>query len=355
MIATEILKIQGNLQENIEDNKKLEQAAKLIQQGGLVAFPTETVYGLGANGLDPKATAKIYHAKGRPSDNPIILHISRREDLYPLVKGIPKMAEKLMENFWPGPLTLIFEKSSIVPKDVTGGLDTVAIRMPSHPVAHALIEKARLPIAAPSANLSGKPSPTKAQHVIHDLMGRIDMILDGPKANIGLESTVVDVTSSTPIILRPGGITYEQLKGAVGEVEIDQGIQEDLKEDFKPKAPGMKYTHYAPNAPMTIVQGPKNAVLCKINEMTQNDIDKGKKVGILATEENKEEYPKGLVFSLGRRNQPETIASNLFDLLRQLDEKKVDVIFAEGIEEDGIGMAIINRMNKAAGHRIKQV
>lgn len=351
MIDTVILKIENN----VKDEQKLKQAAKVLKQGGLVAFPTETVYGLGANGLDPKATAKIYRAKGRPSDNPIILHISRREDLNPLVKEIPQVAEKLMEDFWPGPLTLIFEKSSIVPKDVTGGLGTVAIRMPSHPVAHALIEKARLPIAAPSANLSGKPSPTKAQHVIHDLMGRVDMIVDGPQANIGLESTVVDVTSSVPTILRPGGITYEQLKEAIGEVEIDRGIQEDLKENFKPKAPGMKYTHYAPNAPMTIVQGPRNAVLHKINEMTKEYIDKGKKVGILATEENKNEYPKGLVLSLGRRDKPETIAANLFDQLRQLDEKRVDVIFAEGIEGDGIGMAIINRMNKAAGHRIKQV
>ncbi|WP_213818641.1 L-threonylcarbamoyladenylate synthase [Garciella nitratireducens] len=343
------------IQQEEKDREKLRQAAKILRKGGLVAFPTETVYGLGANGLDPEATAKIYEAKGRPSDNPLILHISRREDLVPLVKEIPPVAEKLMECFWPGPLTLIFKKSALVPKRTTGGLDTVAIRMPSHPIAHGLIEEAKVPIAAPSANLSGKPSPTKAEHVMHDLMGRIDMIIAGPASNIGLESTVVDVTTAIPTILRPGGITYEQLKKTIGKTEIDKGIQEDLKETFKPKAPGMKYTHYAPSAPMTIVQGPRNAVIEKINKSTEEYIKQGKKVGILATEDNVKKYSKGLVLSLGKRDKPESIAANLFALLRQLDLEGVDVIFAEGITSDGIGMAIVNRMNKAAGHRIVQV
>ncbi len=348
---TIVLKMQGD----DKDKEKLKQAARVLQQGGLVAFPTETVYGLGANGLNPEATAKIYQAKGRPSDNPLILHISRREDLIPLVEGVPPVAEKLMEHFWPGPLTLILKKSSIVPKRTTGGIDTVAIRMPSHPIAYRLIEEARLPIAAPSANLSGKPSPTKAEHVIHDLMGRIDVIIDGPRSNIGLESTVVDLTSPIPTILRPGGITYEQLKEVIGKVEIDKGIREDLKEDFRPKAPGMKYTHYAPAAPMTIVQGSRNAVIEKINKSVEEYLRQGKKAGILATEETLREYPHGIVLSLGRRDEPESIAVNLFDLLRQLDLEGVDVIFAEGVTGDGIGMAIMNRMNKAAGHRIVQV
>jgi L-threonylcarbamoyladenylate synthase len=348
MINTLILKITGDK----EDEEKIEQAAQELRRGGLVAFPTETVYGLGGNGLDPHVVDKIYKAKGRPSDNPMILHISSREEIDPLVSEIPPIAEKIMSAFWPGPLTFIFNKSSIVPEKVTGGLNTVAIRMPSHPLAKKLIEKSGMPIAAPSANLSGKPSPTKAKHVIQDLMGRVEIILKEKQSTIGLESTVLDITSPIPVILRPGGITYQQIKELIGKVEIDKGIMEDRKKDFKPKAPGMKYTHYAPNAPMTIIQGPRWKVIDKINEMADDYTAQGKHIGILAVQENLEYYSKGTIMSAGSRDKPESIAANLFDLLRQFDEEKVDVILAEGIEGQGIEMAIINRMNKAAGHKI---
>lgn len=348
MINTLILKIQGNQ----EDEAKIEQAAQELKRGGLVAFPTETVYGLGGNGLDTEVVGKIYRAKGRPSDNPMILHISNRKDIDPLVSEIPLIAEELMKEFWPGPLTLIFNKSSIVPEKVTGGLNTVAIRMPSHPIAKALIEKSGMPIAAPSANLSGKPSPTKAKHVIQDLMGRVEIIIEEKQSIIGLESTVLDLTSPTPTILRPGGITYEQIKELIGKVEIDKGIIEEMKGNFKPKAPGMKYTHYSPDAPMTIVQGSRWKVIEKINEMADQYTSQGKHVGILATQENLEYYSKGVIMSAGSKDKPASIAANLFDLLRQFDEERVDLILAEGIEGQGIEMAITNRMNKAAGHKI---
>lgn len=348
MKKTQILKLQGDH----GDHEKIRQAAQVLRQGGLVAFPTETVYGLGGNGLDAQAVDRIYHAKGRPSDNPMILHISERKDLDPLVQEIPPLAEKAMEAYWPGPLTLIFKKSSKVPLRVTGGLDTVAVRMPSHPIARALIREAGLPIAAPSANLSGRPSPTKAEHVVQDLYGRVDIILEGPPSQIGLESTVLDLTTPIPTILRPGGITYEDLREVLGEVSVDPGIMEDLQGDSTPRSPGMKYTHYAPKAPMTIVQGGREEVIKKINRLTREYQVQGKKVGILATQENLEYYPSSIVYSLGERDKPETIATNLFALLRKCDEDRVDVILAEGVDSHGIGMAIINRMNKAAGHRI---
>ena len=349
MINTLILKITGDIKDNDE---KIQQAAQELKRGGLVAFPTETVYGLGGNGLDPDAVDKIYKAKGRPSDNPMILHISHREDINSLVSEIPSIAEKLIVAFWPGPLTLIFNKSAIVPEKVTGGLNTVGIRMPAHPIAKRLIEQAGTPIAAPSANLSGKPSPTKAEHVIQDLMGRVEIILEEKPSIIGLESTVLDITADIPVILRPGAITFQQIKEVIGKVEIDQGILEDMKEHMKPKAPGMKYTHYAPDASMTIIQGSMDQVIKKINEMAEQYSIQGKKIGILTTQENINYYPKGMVLSLGSRDKPATIAANLFHILRQFDKKKVDIILAEGIEGQGIEMAIINRMNKAAGHKV---
>ena len=349
MINTKILKIIGNKE---EDEKNIERAAQELRQGGLVAFPTETVYGLGGNGLDPLVVDKIYKAKGRPSDNPMILHISDIKDLAPLVLNIPPIAEKLINKFWPGPLTLIFKKSSIVPERVTGGLDTVAIRMPAHIIANKLIKKAGLPIAAPSANISGKPSPTKGEHVIKDMMGRVEIILEDKQSNIGLESTVLDITPPTPIILRPGAITYRDLKKILGKVDIDRSIMEGKSQNLAPKSPGMKYTHYAPNAPMTIVKAPDGRSLKKINEMAAEYIAQGRHVGILVTQENIEYYTRGTIMCAGSRDKPDTIAINLFDLLRQFDEENVDIIFAEGIEGEGIEMAIKNRMNKAAGHRI---
>lgn len=351
MINTIILKLYGDE----SDNEKLKQGARALKEGKLVVFPTETVYGLGANGLDAQAAHKIYEAKGRPSDNPLILHISNKEQLLPLVSNIPSLAQKLMEKFWPGPLTMIFEKSSIVPKEVTGGLDTVAIRMPSHPIACRLIEESKLPIAAPSANLSGKPSPTKAEHVKKDLMGRVDIIIEGEHSDIGLESTIVDVTGDIPVILRPGGITLEDITEVVGSVEVDKGIIGDLDKEYIPKAPGMKYTHYAPNAPMTMVLGSGEKVVKKIKDLTKTYIENNKRVGILTTNENIEKYNQGVILSVGKRDKPETIAMNLFDCLRQFDEKEVDIILAEGVEDKGIGMAIFNRMNKAAGHQIIRV
>lgn len=351
MENTLIIEIDGD---SIE-KEKIDLAAKTLRRGGTVAFPTETVYGLGANGLDPQAIEKIYIAKGRPSDNPLILHISKKEDVIPLVEEIPPIGEKIMEKFWPGPLTIIFKKSSLVPKEITGGLNTVAIRMPSHPVARALIEKAGIPIAAPSANLSGKPSPTKSEHVVMDLMGRVDMILKGENSDIGLESTVLDITTPIPMILRPGGITLEDLQEVLGNIEIDPTILETLGKDAKAKSPGMKYTHYAPQAPMTIIQGPTKSVVRELNKRAIKFESQGKRVGILATDETKGHYTKGVVLSVGKRDNPQSIAANFFDILRQFDEKKVDMILAEGIEDKGLGLAVINRMIKAAGHRIIHV
>ena len=232
----------------------LEEAARILRGGGLVAFPTETVYGLGANGLDEAAARKIYAAKGRPSDNPLILHISAAEELAPLVRKVPEAARKLMEAFWPGPLTMVFEKSDIVPYGTTGGLDTVAVRMPDDPVASRMIALAGVPVAAPSANLSGRPSPTTARHVIEDMSGRIEMILDGGPVGIGVESTIVDVTGPEPVLLRPGAVTMEMLRDVVGEVAVDPAIAGPVAADVKPKAPGMKYRHYAPKAELVLVE-----------------------------------------------------------------------------------------------------
>ena len=244
----------------------IQTAAKILQEGGLVAFPTETVYGLGGNGLDSAACEKIYLAKGRPSDNPLILHISEFEELNPIVGEISPAAKKLMDAFWPGPLTMVFPKSEIVPEKATGGLDTVAVRFPSHPVARAIIRAAGLPIAAPSANSSGKPSPTRASHVEFDLNGKIDMIIDGGAAEWGLESTIVDVSGEVPMILRPGAVTKEMMEKVVGTVEIDPAILQKPAADFRPKAPGMKYTHYSPKAEVVLVKGETKAVVDEINQ-----------------------------------------------------------------------------------------
>lgn len=342
------------------DKKAIATAGEIIRSGGLVAFPTETVYGLGGDALNERAAEKIYKAKGRPSDNPLIAHISNREMLKPLVKSIPKNAEKLMDAFWPGPLTMIFEKSDIVPKGTTGGLDTVAVRFPNHPVAQRLIEAAGTSIAAPSANLSGKPSPTLGEHVVEDLNGRIDMIIDSGMVGMGLESTIIDVTVDPPMILRPGFITYEMAKGVVGEIGIDQAILSKPKEGFKPKAPGMKYRHYAPAADFSIYKGDAKKVAARIVELANDKADKGFKTGIITADQHLKLYQEKLseeieVVSLGDLNKPETIANHLFKSLRDFDKDGVEFIFGEAFSQDNIGWAIMNRLTKAAGYNIIDV
>lgn len=331
------------------DQKAIAQAAQLLKQGALVAFPTETVYGLGANGLDAAACKGIYQAKGRPSDNPLILHIANLDMLGQIVSEIPQAAKKLMDAFWPGPLTMIFPKADIVPDAVTGGLDTVAVRFPSHPVAMALIEAANLPIAAPSANTSGRPSPTSAAHVAYDLDGKIDMIVDGGTAVWGLESTIVDVCENPPMILRPGAITKEMISPILGDVAIDPTVLDQPIEGRKPKAPGMKYTHYAPNAEVYLVRGTN--VPSYINTLVQEKRAEGKRVGVLATEENKALYDADIVLSVGSRNHLEEVGANLFGVLREFDAQKADMVYAEVFPYEGEGLAIMNRLQKSAGYR----
>lgn len=339
--------------ENIKtDHQIIRRAGEILFSGGTVAFPTETVYGLGANALDPSSIKKIFKAKGRPSDNPLIVHIADLADIDSLVSKIPPIAKTLMEHFWPGALTLIFSKSSKVPYEITGGLDTVAIRFPVHPIAQEIIKAAGVPIAAPSANLSGKPSPTKAAHVIEDLKGKVDMIVDGGAASIGLESTVLDITGKIPMILRPGGVTKEMLETVVGPILMDPALSQGQEQDFIPKAPGMKYKHYAPVAEVKVVMGEINAVTEKIQELTKKN--KGNlKIGIMATDQTRSSYDEinALVISVGDRLHPETIANHLFDALRWFDEQKVDLIYAEGIQEVQMGIAIMNRLIKAAGYQ----
>ncbi|HOV27647.1 MAG TPA: L-threonylcarbamoyladenylate synthase [Pseudobacteroides sp.] len=343
------------IDKNNIDIESISIAADILRSGGLVAFPTETVYGLGANALNEKAVSGIFAAKGRPSDNPLIVHVSNIDMVKDLVNNIPELALKLMEMFWPGPLTLIMEKSSRVPEIITAGLSTVAVRMPSHPIALKIIEESKVPVAAPSANISGKPSPTEAKHVIEDLMGKVELIIDGGSSQIGLESTVLDLTVSPPMILRPGGITKEQLEEVIGKVNIDRSILLDRQADLKPKAPGMKYTHYSPDADVIIIEGNVEACVEKIKELVTDYEEKGISVGILATEQTKEKYTRGVVMSLGDREKPDIIASNLFKGLRYLDNKGVKVILAEAVENAGVGLAVMNRMKKAAGYNIIKV
>lgn len=333
-----------------------EEAAQCLKRGGLVAFPTETVYGLGGNALEEEAAKKIYTAKGRPSDNPLIIHIAEVSALKELASEIPEVAIRLAERFWPGPLTMILPKSEKVPLGTTGGLDTVAIRMPDHPVALQLIRTSGLYLAAPSANTSGRPSPTLAEHVAEDLSGRIDMILDGGMVRVGLESTIVDLTEEIPVILRPGCITKEMLEQVVGQVKIDPAIlSAQGMSNAKPKAPGMKYKHYAPKAELTIFKGKTASVVNWIKNKTEEMEKEGLTVGILATEETKSDYTKGIVRVIGSRREEGSIARGLFASLREFDHLQVDVILAESFEEDAMGEAIMNRMNKAAGYSIVEV
>ena len=342
-----------------EEERWLKEAGKILAEGGLVGIPTETVYGLAANALDEKAAAKIYSAKGRPSDNPLIVHIAGMDMIDELVSDIPETALKLADAFWPGPLTMILPKSDKVPYGTTGGLDTVAIRMPSHPVAWKLISDSRIPLAAPSANTSGRPSPTRAEHVYEDLAGKIDMILDDGPVGIGIESTIIDLTGEVPMVLRPGYITREMLSEVLGEVTVDPAILDENKDkNFKPKAPGMKYKHYAPKGDLHLVVGDANKVIEKICQLTDAKISEGCKVGIIATEETKAIYTQKIknvdrvvVMSIGTRKDEDTIARNLFDLLRRMDREAVEYIYSESFGDVTRGQAIMNRLLKAAGYQ----
>lgn len=349
-MKTEILKIDKN---NI-DLGKIKFAAKVLESGGLVAFPTETVYGLGANALNEEAVKNIFRAKGRPSDNPLIVHIAGIEQINELVREIPYNAHLLMDRLWPGPITFVLRKSLKVPGIITGGLDTVAVRMPNHPIALALIKESGLPIAAPSANISGKPSPTCARHVIEDLSGKVDVIIDGDFANIGLESTVLDLTLEPNMILRPGGITLEDLKREINNVIIDPAIMEQSDINI-PKSPGMKYKHYSPKAEVKIVEGSVEKVINKIHDIINEEKARNKKVGVLATDETESMYKNVEIISLGSRQSPETIAAKLFQSLREFDDKGVDIILAEAFENTGIELAIMNRLSKAAGYNIIRI
>ena len=335
------------------DMEAIQKAGKILKEGGLVAFPTETVYGLGGNALDPKASMKIYAAKGRPSDNPLIVHIADIDDLAKITTEIPKGARILAEKYWPGPLTMILPKADIVPKSTTGGLDTVAIRMPSHPIAKELIRQSGVYIAAPSANLSGRPSPTKAEHVIEDLSGRIDMIIDGGEVGIGLESTIVDLTGDVPMVLRPGYITLEMLREVLGNVEVDPAVlSREVKPGIVAKAPGMKYRHYAPKGQLTIVEGETKQVVASILQMVHDKQKEGYKVAVIAAQETANCYPSGIVYSIGSRKCEGSIAAGLYDILREMDHLGAEYIFAESFEDDNLGQAIMNRMLKAAGYHI---
>ena len=397
-------------------DEELKEAAGILRSGGLVAFPTETVYGLGGNALDEDAARKIYAAKGRPSDNPLIAHVSCVEEVEPLVKEIPEAGRKLMEAFWPGPLTMIFPKSEKVPYGTTGGLDTVAIRMPDDPVANRLIALAGVPVAAPSANTSGRPSPTTADHVWQDMNGRIEMIIDGGPVGIGVESTIVDVSSAVPAVLRPGAITMEMLEAVLGDVSVDPAILGPLSADVRPKAPGMKYKHYAPKADLTLVEpgtgadresraeqvtgaeqkngaeqvtgaeqkngaGQKTgaeqktgadrntgadpetgldetqlqAMIRKVRELSREKIEAGYKVGVICTDESRGCYTDGEVRSIGARKSQASVAHNLYALLREFDDLGVDYIFSESFPKDHLGQAIMNRLSKAAGYKIVKV
>ncbi len=337
------------------DMEVIKEASDILHAGDMVAFPTETVYGLGADALDEKASKKIYAAKGRPSDNPLIVHVANEQQILPLVKEIPESARKLMKAFWPGPLTIIFNKSDVVPYGTTGGLDTVAIRMPNHKVALTLIEESNIPIAAPSANTSGRPSPTTAMHVMDDLNGKISMVIDGGVVGIGIESTIVDVTGDIPMILRPGYINKKMLEEVVGEVTIDKAILGPVSPDLKPKAPGMKYKHYAPKADFTMFDGDIDKVADRINELAESYIKKGYKVGIISSAESKDRYRYGEVISIGSRNNEISISKNLYKVLREFDDKQVDYILGETFRSEELGQAIMNRLLKAAGYQVETV
>ena len=339
------------------DVKLIAEAGNIIKAGGLVAFPTETVYGLGGDALNPTSSEKIYAAKGRPSDNPLIVHIAEFEALDKIVAEIPETARKLADKYWPGPLTMIFKKAKVVPTETTGGLDTVAVRMPVHKTALAFIKAAGGYIAAPSANISGRPSPTCAKYVIEDMQGKIDMIIDGGDSGIGLESTIVDLTGDRPVILRPGFVTEVMIEEVLGQVDMDPTIMDGNCKD-RPKAPGMRYRHYAPKGDLTIVSGEERLVTEYILKQTKIAVGLGRCAGIICTDETCDCYgsiqmPDRIsIKSVGSRADEDSIAHRLYSILREFDDESVDVIFSESFDDSNLGQAIMNRLLKAAGHQV---
>jgi L-threonylcarbamoyladenylate synthase len=349
---TIILKV--NSEEPEKD--KICEAAAIIRKGGLVAFPTETVYGLGADAMNAEAVLALFAAKKRPLDNPPIVHVEKLSDVYKLTEKVPFKAELLMKKFWPGPLTLVFMRSNIVPDVTTAGLETVAIRMPKNKVALALIKESDCPIAAPSANLAGKPSPTSADHVWNDLDGRIDAILDGGPTQIGVESTVLDVSVDPPMLLRPGGISLETLQRTLGGIRLHPFITAEAElPPERARSPGMSHKHYAPKAQVILVEGVVPAMMSKVKELTGACWLENKKVGVLATDETAWAYEADVVKTLGTRRNVDTMAANLYRLLREFDEENIDVIIAEGVPTDGLGLAVMNRLRKASGYNIIKV
>jgi len=332
--------------DNLITYPQIKESANLLAENEVIAFPTETVYGLGGNAQSDEAVLKIFEAKGRPSDNPLIIHIGEKEQLTSFVREVPEKATILMDKFWPGPLTIIFEKLDGKLSDfATAGLSTVAVRMPDHPVALSLINESNIPIAAPSANRSGRPSPTTAGHVMEDLNGRIAGIVDGGPTGVGVESTVIDCTSDTPVILRPGGVTKEQIEEVIGDVKVDPALTDSKQ---APKSPGMKYTHYAPDAPLTLVKGSREFIQKLVNEKRQENL----KVGVLTTEENSTYFNADFIFTCGKRSELETVASQLYTALRSFNDAGVNVIFSEMFPNEGVGQAVMNRLLKAAGHHV---
>ncbi len=351
-MITKIIKIDTkDWQEN-----SLKDAKEILENGGLVAFPTETVYGLGADALNKNASKKIYEAKGRPSDNPLIVHIASVGDMEVLARDIPDAAYHLAEVFWPGPLTMILKKKDCVPTETTGGLDTVAIRLPANEIARQLIKDSGVFVAAPSANLSGKPSPTTATHVIQDMNGKIDMIIDGGKATLGLESTIVDLSGQEPMILRPGCITKTMIENVIGKIDYDPAIL-TMNPDVNlvPKAPGMKYRHYAPEGTLTIYEGNIDEVVKAINAKTMQHSEQGQSVGVIATDETKGLYRYGTVKTIGSRKNEATIAAGLYATLREFDEIHTEYIYSESFADNSLGQAIMNRLLKAAGYQLVSV
>ena len=333
------------------DLNEIKKHAKLIKEGNTVIFPTETVYGLGANALNENAVKKIYEAKGRPSDNPLIVHICDKEEVYNLAEDISEKAKTVMDNFWPGPITIVLNKKDIVPKTTSGGLETVAIRMPSNKIAQAIIRESGVPIAAPSANISGRPSPTKGDHVKEEMDGRVGGIILGGDCNFGLESTVLDMTEEIPMILRPGSITKEELEKLIGHVNLDPSL-EKKEDNKKAKAPGMKYTHYSPNADVYIVSGDEQSVVEKINNMYKENMNNNLKTGVMCINKNIHKY-EGLAIGLG--NSLEEVGSNLFSALIEMDKHNIDIIYSEEFPNSGVGRAIMNRLLKSAGYKVIKV
>ena len=335
------------------DPDVIEEAGRIIKEGGLVAFPTETVYGLGGDALNPDSSKKIYEAKGRPSDNPLIVHIADIRDLDRIVAGIPDVAYKLAEKYWPGPLTMIFNKSDAVPHETTGGLDTVAVRFPSHPVAKAFIKAAGGYVAAPSANISGRPSPTTGGHVYADMNGRIDMIIDSGRCDIGLESTIIDLTQDVPMMLRPGYVSEAMLREVIGSIDKDPAVFGDTNDAAVPKAPGMKYRHYAPKGSLQIVSGSKADVVRYIKQKTESE---ERRTGVLVCSDDAGSFPSAdLVGDIGSIDNEVQIAGRLYDLLRRCDDENIEVIYSEEFDTPQLGLAIMNRLIKAAGHNIVKV